>query len=193
MRWTSIFSLVAFRRDLTTGGPSVIFGTKWPSITSTWIMRAPPRSTRATSSARWAKSAARIEGSISTICGLSRFYHSGEKPIARLAPGDPVECFGDRIRRYYVFIFFVFERAGGVDQTTSGRERGKGLGQQGGLALVERRDVGLFQSPLNLRIARQRAGSRTRGIHQNAVEGAGEGQGTRAVEHHQLDRQSRKC
>ena len=31
--------------DVTTGGPIVIFGTKWPSMTSTWIKSAPPRST----------------------------------------------------------------------------------------------------------------------------------------------------
>ena len=43
-------------------GPKVRLGTKWPSITSTWIRSAPPCSASATCSARRATSAERIEG-----------------------------------------------------------------------------------------------------------------------------------
>ena len=46
----------------TTGGPMLSGGTKWPSMTSTWIVRAPASSTVATCSPRRAKSAARIDG-----------------------------------------------------------------------------------------------------------------------------------
>src|SRR5450432_2751843 len=63
--------------------------TKWPSITSRWSMEAPPRSTRAISSARRAKPAERIEGTISIMCGLVRSYHSGHADggAGRRAPG----------------------------------------------------------------------------------------------------------
>src|ERR1039458_5981534 len=70
MRWTSRWRRVILRMDSTTGGPMVRLGTKWPSMTSRWRMEAPPRSTHAISSARRAKSADRIEGTTSSICGL---------------------------------------------------------------------------------------------------------------------------
>src|SRR5262245_64289444 len=56
-----------------TGGPMVKLGTKCPSITSTWIRSAPAASTRPISSARRAKSAARIDGAI-CITGLSLLW-----------------------------------------------------------------------------------------------------------------------
>ena len=40
---------MALRSAFTTGGPSVMLGTKWPSITSTWTAPAPPRSAAAIS------------------------------------------------------------------------------------------------------------------------------------------------
>ena len=46
MRWQSSGSLVIGRMALTTGGPKVMLGTKWPSMTSTWTMVPPPRSAR---------------------------------------------------------------------------------------------------------------------------------------------------
>ena len=64
MRWTSRGSLRGPAHGATTSGPMVMFGTKWPSMTSTWTQSAPrPRSAR-TSSPRRAKSAERIEGAI---------------------------------------------------------------------------------------------------------------------------------
>src|SRR5437870_3246653 len=45
-------------------GPSVRLGTNRPSITSTWIQSAPPASARCIASARWPKSAFRIDGAI---------------------------------------------------------------------------------------------------------------------------------
>ena len=57
-------ALVDRRRDarVTTGGPIVMLGTKWPSMTSTWIRRAPASITVAISSPRRPKSADRIDG-----------------------------------------------------------------------------------------------------------------------------------
>ena len=46
----------------TTSGPIVMLGTKWPSITSTWIQSAPAASTSWISWPRWAKSADRMDG-----------------------------------------------------------------------------------------------------------------------------------
>jgi hypothetical protein len=46
----------------TISDPNVIGGTKWPSITSTWITRAPAASTSSTCDPSRAKSAERIDG-----------------------------------------------------------------------------------------------------------------------------------
>src|SRR3954470_17388949 len=43
-----------------------MLGTKWPSITSTWIQSAPAWSTARTSSPSLAKSAARIDGAMAS-------------------------------------------------------------------------------------------------------------------------------
>ena len=56
------------RTASTTTGPIVIFGTKRPSITSTWIQSAPAASTARTSSASRPKSADKIDGA--TMIGL---------------------------------------------------------------------------------------------------------------------------
>jgi hypothetical protein len=47
-----------------TGGPKVMLGTKWPSITSRWTQSAPAATTASTSSPRREKSADRIDGEI---------------------------------------------------------------------------------------------------------------------------------
>ncbi len=67
IRWQSSGRLVALRRLFTTGGPMVMLGTKCPSMMSTWMTVAPPRSAAATSSARCAKSAESIDAHSSTM------------------------------------------------------------------------------------------------------------------------------
>src|SRR2546423_139389 len=65
MRCTSSIppaSWTCSRRAPTASGPIVIGGTKWPSITSTWITRAPASITARTWSPSRAKSADRIDG-----------------------------------------------------------------------------------------------------------------------------------
>src|SRR2546422_5071396 len=62
MRCVSSGRRVTRRSARTTGMPMEIFGTKRPSITSTWRRSAPAASAAATSSPSRAKSAARIEG-----------------------------------------------------------------------------------------------------------------------------------
>src|SRR5713101_3387120 len=71
IRWQSSGSLVALRSDLTSCGPSVMLGTKCPSITSTWMMVPPPSAARPTCSPSRAKSADKIEGASSINLGLS--------------------------------------------------------------------------------------------------------------------------
>ena len=58
-------------------GPKVITGTKWPSITSMWMTRAPASSTSPTCSRMRPKSADRIDGATSTEEGHSRMRWSG--------------------------------------------------------------------------------------------------------------------
>ena len=66
----------------------VMLGTKWPSITSTWIQSAPAASTARTSSPSLAKSAARIDGAMSSgrihVVRLTRRAHPGN--AARCGP-----------------------------------------------------------------------------------------------------------
>ncbi len=63
MRWQSSGRAETLRSDSTTGSPSVRFGTKWLSITSTCTQSA-DWDTEATSSASRAKSELRIDGEI---------------------------------------------------------------------------------------------------------------------------------
>src|SRR5712664_1527999 len=58
-----------FLSEATTNGPIVIFGTKWPSITSQWSTVPPPSSAAFASSPSRAKFAERIEGASSTVMG----------------------------------------------------------------------------------------------------------------------------
>src|ERR1035441_9706031 len=123
--------------DLTTGGPMVILGTKWPSMTSRWSMEAPPRSTDAISPASRAKSADRIEGTISTICGLFRFYHSGIEAIPRVAPRKTEHDVQHQIRGpagHHGAVLFRLQRAGGIHQQAAGGQRRARIRQQRGLA-----------------------------------------------------------
>src|SRR5580658_8573710 len=66
IRWWSSLSRVMRRMHSVTGGPSVRFGTKCPSMISTWSVSMPAASTVLICSPRRAKSAARIDGRIWT-------------------------------------------------------------------------------------------------------------------------------
>src|SRR5436853_270338 len=81
IRCTSSGFAVTRRTASTTTGPIVRFGTKRPSITSTWIQSAPPAATARTSSPSREKSADRIDGAtmIGAVIGNSR-RRSGERP-----------------------------------------------------------------------------------------------------------------
>ena len=65
IRCTSNGIVVYGRMALTMSGPSVMLGTKWPSITSTCTQSAPAAAMAATSSPSLAKSEARMDGAIS--------------------------------------------------------------------------------------------------------------------------------
>src|SRR5712692_10022641 len=59
---------VTLRTASTTSGPNVRLGTKWPSMTSTWMRSAPAASAWRTCSPKREKSAARIDGaSLTTL------------------------------------------------------------------------------------------------------------------------------
>ena len=82
--------MVIGRSAFTTSGPMVILGTKWPSITSTWIQSAPAASTARTSSPSFAKSAARIDGAMTSGRGIGA--------PSRRSPNTPVRS-GNAQRR----------------------------------------------------------------------------------------------
>src|SRR5437588_997230 len=78
IRWQSRMALGrVFLSAATTNGPTVIFGTKCPSITSTWSTVPPPSSAAFASSPSRAKFAERIEGASSMVMG------SGAAPSIR--------------------------------------------------------------------------------------------------------------
>src|SRR4029078_6951184 len=64
IRCTSKIFLVCGRSAFTTSGPMVMFGTKCPSMTSTWTQSQPALSMARTSSPSRAKSAERIDGAM---------------------------------------------------------------------------------------------------------------------------------
>src|ERR1700751_686045 len=99
IRCTSTGFFVALRTASTTTGPIVMFGTKRPSMTSTWIQSAPASSTARTSAASRPKSTDKIEGETMTgrlICArLSR----DRAPLPPAAPQQIVGGLGPRASR----------------------------------------------------------------------------------------------
>src|SRR5438270_10721571 len=83
IRCTSISPPASCTRSATAptiSAPKVIGGTKWPSITSTWITRAPAASTSSTCEPSREKSAERIDGATrrSSRSGFPTALHSSE-------------------------------------------------------------------------------------------------------------------
>src|SRR6202162_438566 len=84
IKWQSkIAAGIAARSDLTTGGPMVIFGTKWPSITSTCSNVPPPSSAAFASTASCAKFADNIDGA-SSILGNAALLHQHSQDYTQL-------------------------------------------------------------------------------------------------------------
>ena len=85
-------------------GPIVMFGTKWPSMTSTWMTRAPALSTASTSSPRREKSADRMDGAMWISCSRSVMISSvtrigaAREPRRHSTPPRP-RCDGGGRRR----------------------------------------------------------------------------------------------
>src|SRR6185312_8053973 len=85
IRWTSNSFLLCLRSAFTTTGPIVRLGTKWLSITSTWIQSAPAASIASTSAPRAEKSALRIDGAMRT--GFCMRSGLPQVPLSRPWPG----------------------------------------------------------------------------------------------------------
>src|SRR5262245_60000372 len=122
----------------TTGGPIVRLDTKCPSIISTWRSLAPPRSTRTISSARRAKSADSIEGTISIICGLSKFYHGGVETVPAIASRKPQQ----RRQAGNLLILFRFQRARGIHHQSARCEENARIRKEGRLPPVQVVEIG---------------------------------------------------
>src|ERR687895_2541986 len=141
IRWTSRMPSRPWTRswiEAATIAPIEIGGTKWPSITSTWITRAPASITCATCSPRREKSAARMEGATrrSTASGLRTPPPLlRPRPLLRVRPDlgqDPLEA------RLRVAVHEVHgRRHGGVHRRDLGVQR-VGHGAVGGMALAPR-------------------------------------------------------
>ena len=83
MRCTSSGSFVTGRSPFTTTDPMLRFGTKCPSITSTWTRSAPARSISFTCSPSRAKSAARMDGAIIMSPQVSKSQVPSRQPAIR--------------------------------------------------------------------------------------------------------------
>src|SRR3954454_14421053 len=86
IRCTSTGFAVARRTASTTTGPIVRFGTKRPSMTSTWIQSAPASSTAHTSSASRPQSDDRIDGATMICLPIRRLASRDRSPLAAAAP-----------------------------------------------------------------------------------------------------------
>src|SRR5258705_2628380 len=95
MRCASSGSRVTRRSERTTAGPSVRFGTKCPSMTSTWMRSAPAASASATCSPRRAKSADRIDGA--SAIGVASPPRTGGELADR--PGDVIRRDAGRVEQ----------------------------------------------------------------------------------------------
>ncbi len=97
IRWTLSGFVVARRIASITTGPSVMLGTKRPSITSTWIQSAPAASTARTSSARRPKSADRMDGATTRGLANRRSPQLGEVAVSLVTFSfrPPIKAFHD--------------------------------------------------------------------------------------------------
>src|SRR5258706_12676392 len=101
IRCTSSVFLVQGLMHSTSLGPNVIFGTKCPSITSTWTQSHPASSMARTSSPKRAKSAERIEGAMWTNRLMSHLCAVGgqvENPARQNIGGGGFRKLGGRKR-----------------------------------------------------------------------------------------------
>src|SRR5665213_378807 len=101
-----------------------------------------------------------------------------KEPVSRLAAGHSPHDSEDGCARTfdYVLIFFALERAGGINQPSPEGELREPVAQNGDLATLQVGNIGGFQTPFDLRIARQRARAGAGGVDQYAIEFAGERQ-----------------
>ena len=74
-------------------GPMVMLGTKWPSMTSTWIQSQPAASMARTSSPSRAKSAERIDGAMM----MSRAIFQCLSALPRLLGQPAITAFADTL------------------------------------------------------------------------------------------------
>src|SRR3972149_6940738 len=181
MRWTSSGTRVRLRSAPTTTGPTVMLGTKRPSITSTWSWSPPPASTRATSWPSAAKSAERIEGAIFTTLLL---YHARRK---RTAVKPSVPCRWGRQRRAppaaggrggegprALGVPLGLGRAGRVDEPAARADHGRGRREDPPLAAGAGREVGRLAAPLHLGVAAEHPRGRARrGARRRPLGGSG--------------------
>src|SRR4051794_3258185 len=86
-------------------------------------------------------------------------------------------------------VLFRLERAGGIDERSAGREKAQGIGEQRGLAGLEVGEVFGLEAPFDLGISPERSGAGAGRIDQNAIESRRKGEGTRAVQDHEIRRQ----
>src|SRR5881392_531004 len=127
-------------------------------MTSRWSMRQPAVSSAAICSPRRAKSAARIDGRISTMSRWNSCYHGSEKAIPGVAAGQPkmrgTDGQSSQNMGNDVVVFFPFERTSGVDQSPAMLQILESPPEDFTLHLGEARQICLAQPPLDLGIPR---------------------------------------
>jgi hypothetical protein len=91
IKWQSSGTSTALRKEATTGGPMVIFGTKWPSMTSTCNRLPPPSIACLACAAKREKSAESTEGA---ICGKNTRLTKELLSILPFKTGDSRRLYG---------------------------------------------------------------------------------------------------
>ena len=82
----------------------------------------------------------------------------------------------------HVFVLLALQRTGGINQHTARRQAFQRVTQDRHLPLMKINQIRGLDVPFDLRVARQRARSRTGRVHQNSVELGGKRQGLGGVQ-----------
>src|SRR4051812_5653017 len=153
-------------------GPNVITGTKWPSMTSMWITRAPAAITSPTCSRMRPKSADRMDGATSTELGQDGMR-------AMLVTAGEIEAVGavpvrERLAAagQDLLTLATADRADRVDQHPARCEQAERMLEEAPLELGQLARLLLGAAPAGIRSARERAQPGAGRVEQHAVESA---------------------
>ena len=116
-----------------------------------------------------------------------RCYHGGVEAIPYITAWNRVKTLravpcGDSV--YNPFVFFWFNGAGGINQQAAWLQNLQRMLEDQALASGKVNQIGWLKAPFNFRIAAERSGARTGGVHQNAIKLCVKRQPMCGIQHH---------